>query len=547
MTPGKKRFSAIHAVLLLSFGLSVVGIWWGLPSYRGWAPDEILPSRVLEGMGQYFSNNWVDKYPPLHYYWLSLLYLPLVILQKIKFVDVSHLSTYTVLFYLGRLLSLAMAAGAVYLVYRCGLEIYDKRSSLFAALITALIVPFVYHAKLANLEVPYTLWFLWSVYFFIRILKTHQAKYYLFFSLTAALSICTKDQAYGLYILPPFLIVASHWLEKRRAGEPRALVRSLFNLKNLFALGAAVGVFFIAHNIFFNAEGLLNHVRLIGGRMSSDYRLFENTPAGHLQLLWETLRQVRFSLGWPVFVVCGLGLIFSIVPKKKNFLLLSLTAFAVSYYIFYINIILYNYDRFNIPICIVLAFFGGKAVSDGLGTWTISRRKPLRLSPWQATEPISRSSKFYKAKRACLVILFGYTFLYAASVDILMVEDSRYHVEKWMKANIPKEAVIGVAGLIEYVPRMEAFTWTALKPSLPVFEKNKKPDYVLFSVDYSRSFAENTAGHLFFAQFYRDSENYKLVFRYKTPLGWLPLRSRDIMTNINTINPEIRIFRKVGR
>jgi len=525
MLPIKKRFSAMHAILLLSFGLSIVGIWWGLPSYRGWAPDEILPSRVLEGMGQYFSNNWVDKYPPFHFYLLSLLYLPLVILQKIKLVDVSHLSTYTFLFYLGRCLSLAMAAGAVYLIYRCGLEIYDKRSSLFAALITALIAPFVFHAKIANVDIPYTFWFLWSVFFFIRILKTHQAKYYLFFSLTAVCAIGTKDQAYGLYVLPPLLIVISHWLKKRKSGEPRPFVGALFNNKNLLALGAALGGFLVIHNIFFNAEGLLNHVRLIGGRMSSDYRMFENTLAGHFRLLWETLGQIRFCLGWPLFVVCGAGLVYSLVPKKKNFLLLSLTAFAISYYLFYINIILYNYDRFNIPLCIVLAFFGGKALSDALGA-------PASL---------------FKAKRACLVIVFGYSILYAASVDILMAKDSRYHVEKWMKAHIPKAAVIGVPGLIEYVPRLESFAWTALKPSLPAFEKGKKPDYVLFSTDYSRSFAENTPGYLFFAQFFRDSENYKLVFRYKTPLGWLPLRSRNIMTNINTINPEIRIFQKVYR
>ncbi len=524
MMPGKKKFSAIHAVLLLSLGLGVVGIWWGLPSYRGWAPDEIIPSRVLEGMGQYFSNNWVDKYPPLHYYLLSLLYLPFVILQKIKLIDVSQLSTYTVLFYLGRLLSLVMAAGVVYLVYRCGLEIYDRRSSLLAALITALIVPFVYHAKIANLEVPYTLWFLWSVFFFIRILKTQAAKYYLLFALTAALSICTKDQAYGLYVLPPFLIVVSHWLEKRRAGEPKAFLRSLFNRNNGLALAVAAGTFLVLHNIFFNAEGLLNHARLIGGRMSSDYRMFENTLAGHLRLLWETLRQVQFSLGWPLFAVCGLGLIYGLVPKKKNFLLLSLTGFAISYYVFYINIILYNYDRFNIPICIVLSFFGGKALSDAIGS----------------------KQKFRKAKMAVLVVLFAYTFLYAFSVDILMVKDSRYHIEKWMKANIPKEAMVGVAGLIEYVPRMESFRWTALKPSLEAFEKIKRPDYLLFNVDYGRSFAEKTPGHLFFLQFYRHNPDYKLAFQYKTPLPWLLLKSRGIMTNINTINPEIRIFQKVS-
>ncbi len=524
MTPSKIRFSAIHAVLLLSLCLSLIGIWWGLPSYRGWAPDEILPSRVLEGMHQLFSNNWADKYPPLQYYILSLLYLPFLLLQKLRLHDFPQLSTYTALFYVGRLLSLAMATATVYLVYRCGLEIYDKRSSLFAALITALIVPFVYHAKIANVDVPYLFWFLWSVFFFIRVLKTHQAKYGLFFSLTAVCSVCTKDQAYGLYILPLLLIFIVDGLEARKAGRPHAFIRSLMSRKHLYALAAGLAAFLVLHNIFFNAEGLLNHVRLIGGRFSQDYRMYENTLSGHIHLFALTIRQIQFSLGWPLFVVCGLGLIAALVAKKKNFLLLSLPAFAASYYLFYIGIILYNYDRFNISLCIVLSFFGGKALSDALAV----------------------GQKFFRARILAVAVLFLYAILYTASVDILMVKDSRYHVEQWMAANIPKDAVIGVVSLLEYCPRLEKFKWIWLKPSLKAFEKAKKLDYVLFNVDYSRSFAENSPEQDFFAQFYRDSAIFKLAFRYKTHLEWLFLKSSGVLTSIATINPEIRIFRKVG-
>jgi len=524
MTPGKIRFSAIHAVLLLSLCLSLIGIWWGLPSYRGWAPDEILPSRVLEGMHQWFSNNWADKYPPLQYYLLSLLYLPFVLLQKLKVLDFPQLSTYTALFYSGRLLSAAMATATVYLVYRCGLEIYNKRSSLFAASITALIVPFVYHAKITNVDIPYVFWFVWSVFFFIRILKTHAAKSYYLFALTAVCSICTKDQAYGLYVLPPLVIILSRWLEQKKAGRARAFVRALFNRNNLYALALAVGAFLIIHNFLFNAQGLLNHVRLIGGRMSRDYRIYENTLSGHIHLFGLTIRQIQFCHGWPLFVACGLGLIAALAAKKKNFLLLSLPAFGVSYYLFYIGIILYNYDRFNIPICIVLAFFGGKVLSDAMGT----------------------AQKFAAGKWAGLFLIFGFTFLYAASVDVMMVKDSRYHIEQWMRKNIPPNAVVGVASPLEYVPRLENFKWFALRPSPGAFQEMKKADFILFNVDYSRSFAENTPEQDFFVQFYRDSSIYKLAFRYKTHIEWLFLKSSGVLTNINTINPEIRIFQKVG-
>jgi hypothetical protein len=418
-----------------------------------------------------------------------------------------------------------MAAGVVYLVYRCGLEIYDRRSSLLAALITALIVPFVFYSKMANLDVPFIFWFVWSVFFFIRILKTHAAKSYYLFALTAVCSICTKDQAYGLYVLPPLVIILSRWLEQKKAGRSRAFVRALFNRNNLYALALAVGAFLIIHNLLFNAQGFLNHLRMIAGPLSQDYKIYENTLSGHLRLLWATVRQIQFCHGWPLVVACGLGLIASVLRTKKNILLLSLTAFAISYYLFYINIILYNYDRFNIPICIVLAFFGGKALSDMMGA----------------------TQKFAAGKWAGLFLLFGFTFLYAASVDILMVKDSRYHIEQWMGKNIPPDAVVGVASPLEYLPRLENFKWFALRPSPRAFQEMKKADFILFNADYSRSFAEKTPGHLFFLQFYRHNPDYELTFQDKTPLPWLLLKSRDIMTNINTINPEIRIFRKVNR
>jgi len=523
MTPVKLKFSAIQAVLLASLCLNVIGIWWGLPGTRGWAPDEILPSRVLEGMHQFFSNNWADKYPPLQYYLLSLLYLPFFLLQKLRLLDFPELLTYTALFYVGRLLSLAMATATVYLVFRTGLEIFDKRSSLFAASITALLIPFVYYSKMANLDVPFTFWFVWSLFFFIRILKTQARKYYGLFALTAVCSVCTKDQAYGLYILPPFIIIFSHWLALRKAGRNRALIRALLSRSTLSAVLVAVVTFVVIHNFLFNARGVLNHFRLIVGPLSQNYRMFANTLSGRVHLLWETIRQIQYCQGWPLFVVCGLGLLASIARAKKNARLLSLIGFAISYYLFYINVILYNYDRFNLPICIILAFFGGRILSEAIGT----------------------GKKFRALQAAGLFLLFGYTFLYAASVDVLMVKDSRYRVERWMKENVSPDAVIGVASPLEYVPRLRNFKWVGLKLSPGVLEGKERPDYILFNVDYSRSFPEHTPEKDFFAQFYRNSSVYKMAFAYQTPLRWLPLKTRGILTNIKAINPEIRIFRRV--
>jgi hypothetical protein len=95
------------------------------------------------------------------------------------------------------------------------------------------------------------------------------------------------------------------------------------------------------------------------------------------------------------------------------------------------------------------------------------------------------------------------------------------------------------------VPRLENFKWLALRPSPRAFQKMKKGDFILLNVDYSRSFAENTPGHLFFTQLDRGRGGYILAFHYKTPLDWLFLKTDRILTNIKDINPEIKIFQRI--
>ena len=46
--------------------------------------------------------------------------------------------------------------------------------------------------------------------------------------------------------------------------------------------------------------------------------------------------------------------------RPRNPALLALPVFGLSYYVFYIAIIRYNYDRFNLPLCVLLSFFGGR-------------------------------------------------------------------------------------------------------------------------------------------------------------------------------------------
>ena len=519
-----KKISGLHLVLAMSFVLFAAGLWWGLPDYRGWAPDEISPANVVDGLRVLFSNGWQGRYPPFHFYLLSLLYAPLLLLHKLRVLDLRQMSSYAILYYLGRLLTVAMGTAAVYFVYRCGREIFDRRAAVASAAIAALIVPFEYYSKTINLDVPYLFWFVASLYFFLRILRTRRTVYYLLFAAAAVLSVCTKDQAYGLFVLAPLPLVLFDWKHKRESNPGLSLPRSLLDRKYLYAILAGTALFLLVHNLAFNLHGFLGHVKLILGGASETYRIYPRTLSGEIRLLGLTLRQIQGSLGWPLLLICGAGLVLSVARKKKNWALLSLLVFAASYYVFYIGAILFNCDRYNLPICIVLAFFGGALISD----------------QWRP------GARLFKAKSAFLAVVFLYSFLYSLSVDVLMIKDSRYSVEDWMKRNLPAQAVVGIAGPREYGPRANDFQAASLPLSLEAFQRGPRPDVVIFPTAYRGAFLPGSPEDRFFANFPMTGEGYELVLRCQSALPWLVIRYRNAWTNIDAVNPEIVIYRRAG-
>ncbi len=519
------RKREILIILLFSLLLNALGIWFGLPGHNGWAPDEILPRDVQDGIARRFSPDWYHKYPPLHYYLLGLAEAPIVFFAKIRGLPLDGLIVYSILIFAGRFLSLFMAAGIVFLVYKCGLEILDHRAALLAAGISSLLIPLVYYSKTANVDVPYLIWFMGSLYFFLRILRTRRRKYYLLFALTAVLAVCAKDQAYGLYILPPLVVLWFDWKIERKAAPSLTIFRFLSRRSYLSALAVAVCTFFLVHNLAFNFQGFLDHIRMITGPLSQESKLVSHTLSGHVYLLGRAWSQVRFSLGWPLFLVCLAGVIKALLAKPRNAFLLSLLTFVISYEIFFIHVILYNYSRFYLPLLLILSLFGGQFLAFVLQV----------------------RSRFLTVFRVAAAAIFVYSMVYAASLDVFMIKDARYAAEKWIRKNIPKEATIGVTTWRAFVPRIEDYRSFGIPRSLARFQAlSSKPDFIIVNTEFSRRFQPDIAGGRFFQEMNQREERYKIVFRYQTPLSWLPLNHHEVLEEINCINPEIVIYKKVS-
>ena len=83
-------------------------------------------------------------------------------------IDLSAETPYALLALIGRLVSVAAAAGTLLAIYACGARTFGKRAGVFAAATFALVTPFVYYAKTANLDVPYLFWFALSLLFYLR-------------------------------------------------------------------------------------------------------------------------------------------------------------------------------------------------------------------------------------------------------------------------------------------------------------------------------------------------------------------------------------------
>jgi 4-amino-4-deoxy-L-arabinose transferase-like glycosyltransferase len=521
---------ALGWILAGSLVLNLTGIWWGLPGH--WVAIEVTPGFVIEGLGKRFSHGWYDAYPPLHFYLLSVAMSPMLLLRWLGRVNFGGPVTYSIALLSCRLLSVVMGAGTLIAVYLCGVRTFGRRAGLLAAGIFATVAPFLYYAKTANVDVPYIFWWALSMVFYLRVLERFERRDYLLFAATGTFAICTKDQAYGLYVLPPLVLIYEKWRANKRAHQPRPLWDALIDGNLAAGAITAVVLFVLCHNLAFNYVGFLDHLAFITGPGSVNYRAFAPTASGHLQLLGRTISLIRLSFGWPLFLAAISGLIVAASTARLRRMSVWLVVPAVSYYFGFIDVVLYNYDRFVLPICLVLAFFGGLAFDRLLTSG--GKRQTWRILATAAA--------------------FGYTLLYAVSVDVLMAGDSRYDAQHWLAAHARRDDLIGHAFDPEYLPNFGRFRHGDIK-SIEDLRK-QRPVYYVVNADYARAVPRDSRplGPLLDG-LERGTLGYRLAYRFRRnlPWSWLPGGHGDLVgsrletrvfSTLRNVNPTIEIFER---
>jgi hypothetical protein len=513
-----------------SLVLNLVGVQWGVPAL--WAGDEISPTAVFEAFSQHFSGGWFARYPPFHFYVLSAVSSPWLLMNMLGLIHASDAVHYAVPIVLGRLVSVAAGAGVLIGVFLCGARAFGRRAGLFAAAMTALLTPFLYYSKTANPEVPYVFWFTVSLVFYLRLLRTLAPKDAVLFAAAATFAICTKDQAYALYLAAPFVIVYRVWQANRDRRLPHPLARAILDVRVGLAAVTVAVLLILIYDLPFNASGFINHLRDITGKGSQPYRLVEPTLAGRVALLRLTADLNQRSWGWPLWIASWIGLVLAVKERQTRFMAISLALVMVSYYVGFIDVILYNFDRYLLPICVVQAIFGGVALD-----------RVLRWSPG-----VTRATRTWRM--ALVAGVFAYTLLYGTTVDVLMHRDSRYAVEQWLRARAGDQ-LVGTVFPTVVLPRLEAFqsedigTIDRLRQRLPA--------YFILNADYARAVPPDTPVGQLVAGLQQQTLGYRMVFRYRaaSPWPWLPAGHPDLVgprldvpvfSFLRSINPTIEVY-----
>jgi 4-amino-4-deoxy-L-arabinose transferase-like glycosyltransferase len=489
--------AGLPLVLLLALALFAWGIDWGLPSWRGWAGDEILPQSVAQGLAKRFSGGWHTKYPPFHYYLLALVQTPVRRLLQ----GADRFAVHQYLMLAGRWLSVALALGTVWLIYRTGREIYGRRGAVFAGLAVALMPTLVYFAKTANVDGPFLFWIAASFLFYVRLLDRHRPRDYVLFTACAFVAVATKDQAYGLYVLSPLVILPSL---RRHLGA--GWVKTVLDRRVIATVATAAVVFLLAFNIPWNYKGFSRHVGLLTGSQSEDAQAYPNSPSGHLQNLAQALRDLELCVGAPVFAAALLGIGWSFYQgdRRERSRLGALLVLGLSYYLTFLSVVLFSRDRYVLPLGLILALFAGHL------------------------------------RTGAAVAALAYGFLLALSVDLRMVNDSRYDAERWLRdrAPLPRQAV--AVGRAKHSPRIAVVEWRQVwrtggralqRPGTRFVVVNRSD---LRSPEERRLYERLRSGEF----------GHRLAESFRWRSAWDRLDTRGRFTTLDLVNPRLEVYER---
>lgn len=504
-------------VLALAAVLLAWQLWFGLP--ERWELDEVVPGDILYGARRNFSGGWYSHYPALYFGSLSVMSWPFMAGATMGAVELESAQSTLAQSVLYRLATALCAAAVVGLAYRVTFEAFDdRRAALWTGFLCAVTPLIVYLGKFAKPDLAYTVAFLAALVAYLRALRQPTPRHYQAFAFMGMTAICLKDQAYGLIVLPAAHLIWLRW--RLSEGPPLTRLQRLAADPALWrAALTAVAVFAVGQNLIFNLDGFIGHVGLMMGGGSAGFRTYPATAGGQAAMLADGLRQVPWILGWPVALLVVPGLVLAWRQRRDATTALLLP--IASYYLTFIAVIGYQYDRFYLAPAVLLTVPAGLALA------------------WISSRPTTWT-------RVAVAAVAVFALAEGASVDLMMARDSRLAAETWLRTNVRDGQLVGMAGPRAYLPRPGYVTWTDVHLDWAEVDL-APPEFLVVNLE----FAQRPRNRPFFDPLLAGTHpTYRPVVTFKSSPGLATLAYRDVFrngvedafTNLDKINPEIRVF-----
>lgn len=490
-----------QAALAVALLAAIGHVAYGLPSHDSLAPDEIDPLRLLEGAANGF-RTWNIRWPPLHLYLLAGVLQPFTWAQAAFGLDLSDTIVTSAMLATMRLVTTAMVGAAVVLLFDTVRAAEDRVTAGLAALLLGSAPVVVHYSALAHPDGPHLFWMTASWWAWRRLTMQPDATNGAVLGAVCGLGLASKDQAYAFYLAAP---IALAWLFRPGPGTGSALVRWCAGWRDRrlwITAGAVVCAFAAGHGLPWTFPRFADHVRFMLSNQVTAFRMVPATIAGQIDLLALTAKSLVWAAGLPLTAaaVAGIAVVFA-SPRARHRAAAGALVPLATYYVAFIAVILYVYDRFLIGMLPVAAAFGGLAL-----------RAPM------AAPGLARALRFGPA-----VVLLGAALAGAAAINVTMLTDPRHRARAWIAEHMVCGSAVGVTYSPEYVPPLWCHDVWPLRPS-QIETMVRWPRFFVFNDYYAARFARTPGGRRLFSGLRSGELGFRRVFRAEAPTPfWAPL------------------------
>jgi hypothetical protein len=440
------------AILAIATVLYTMAFTWAVPRVYSpettspWAVDTVAPVPPLTEAYHRFTRRGTDPvvYPLFHHMVLAGAYAPYVGYQyltgnlqnptsEFPYGVSRPVEFFRDLTLVANTVSLLMAFGIVVSVFAITRTLFSSRAALWSAALAAFLPPMAYYAKTSNLDIPYLFWTLLAVWQYLRCHRRQNLGDYATLGVLAALAVATKDQAYGFFLPIPLLLA---WTLACHAGNgivsPQGFVRALVRPPMLVAGVAATLTFALANNLVFGGwDGFLRHLDFARTFFHEHLLAADPERLGYraqFRLAGDSLLLLLQMFGYASLALCVGGA--ALAWRQRHWLSLSLLLMSVTYYATVPALAGVSVSRYLLGPALLLTPFGGAFVD-----YLVSHRRVV-------------------ARTALATAFLCITWQIALSLHLNMtlLLDSRYRMEQWVRANIPRGSAIESQVQLRYLP-----------------------------------------------------------------------------------------------